>query len=70
MPTAREVIEPYVVAQSAMIRASMDAVRNDSPDAIHASRVATRRLRSVLATFAPLWEHGHGPLRRGLVLGG
>lgn len=66
MPTAREVIEPYVTSQSVMIQASMDAVRNDSPDAIHATRVATRRLRSALATYAPLWQHGHGPLRREL----
>ncbi|MGV8850238.1 MAG: CHAD domain-containing protein [Propionibacteriaceae bacterium] len=66
MPTARAVIEPYVTAQSATIRASMDSVRSDSPDAIHATRVATRRLRSALATYAPLWEHGHGPLRREL----
>lgn len=66
MPTAREAIEPYVDAQSTMIRASMEAVRIDSPDAIHATRVATRRLRSALATYAPLWQHGHGRLRREL----
>lgn len=66
MPTAREVIDPYVTAQSATIRASLAAVQSDRPDAIHETRVATRRLRSALATYAPLWQHGHGALRREL----
>lgn len=66
MTTARQVIEPYLVVQSALIRDSVDAVRADEPDAIHAARVASRRLRSVLATFAPLWDSGHGDVRREL----
>ncbi len=35
-----------------------DAVLVDAPDAVHKSRVATRRLRGLLTTFAPLLEEG------------
>jgi CHAD domain-containing protein len=31
-------------------------VRRDEPDAVHKMRVATRRLRSTLKTFRPLWD--------------
>ncbi len=61
--TGREVVGPYVAQCGATIRTSLPLVRADAPDAIHAARVATRRLRSALRTFRPLWVQGHGPLR-------
>lgn len=63
MATAREAIEPYVREQAAVIRASYGLVVADAPDAIHATRVATRRLRGALVTFAPLWTRRHKGLR-------
>ncbi|MFP5416939.1 MAG: CHAD domain-containing protein, partial [Actinomycetes bacterium] len=33
-----------------------EGVRADAPDAVHKSRVATRRLRSLLKTFRPLFD--------------
>ena len=65
-PTGREVVEPYVQRHAATVRASLPLVLADSPDAIHAARVATRRLRSVLRTYRPLWVSGHRELRDGL----
>ncbi len=42
-------------------------VRRDLPDAVHQMRVAARRLRSTLATFAPLMDaEAAGPLREDL----
>ena len=39
-------------------------VRVDAPDAVHQLRVSLRRLRSVLATFRPLFDRAHSdPLR-------
>lgn len=66
MGTAREAIEPYVLDQTAVIRSSLERVLDDVPDAIHATRVATRRLRSALVTFAPLWSTRHKALRTDL----
>lgn len=66
MRTARETIEPYVQDQTAVIRSSLGRVLDDVPDAIHATRVATRRLRSALVTFAPLWSTRHKALRTDL----
>ena len=62
-PSGRDVVEPYVAQHSATVRSSLPAVLADAPDAIHATRVATRRLRSVLRTYRPLWSSGHGRLR-------
>jgi CHAD domain-containing protein len=62
-PSGREVIGPYVAQCAATIRTSLPLVLADEPDAIHAARVATRRLRSALRTFRPLWTHGHSGLR-------
>ncbi|MBI4900878.1 MAG: CHAD domain-containing protein [Actinobacteria bacterium] len=61
--TGREVVGPYVAQCAATIRTSLPLVLADSPDAIHAARVATRRLRTALRTFRPLWVHGHRSLR-------
>lgn len=65
-PTGREVVEPYVKQHAGTVRASLPLVLADEPDAIHAARVATRRLRSVLRTYRPLWVGGHRELRDGL----
>ena len=61
--SARDVVEPYVQQHAATVRASLPLVLADAPDAIHAARVATRRLRSVLRTYRPLWVGGHRALR-------
>jgi len=61
--SGRDVVEPYVQQHAATVCASLPLVLADEPDAIHAARVATRRLRSVLRTYRPLWLGGHGKVR-------
>ena len=61
--SGRDLVEPYVQQHAATVRASLPLVLADAPDAIHAARVATRRLRSVLKTYRPLWVSGHRTLR-------
>ena len=61
--SGRDVVEPYVDQHAATVRGSLPFVLADEPDAIHATRVATRRLRSVLKTYRPLWLSGHRKLR-------
>jgi CHAD domain-containing protein len=61
--SARDVLEPYVRQHAVTVRTSLPGVLADEPDAIHASRVATRRLRSVLRTYRPLWTSAHRALR-------
>lgn len=51
---AGEVLRAHVEEQVRRIRAMDAPVREDAADAVHRMRVATRRLRSALATFAPL----------------
>jgi CHAD domain-containing protein len=48
----------YVGAQVGVLQAHEGAVRRDGPDAVHRSRVATRRLRSALRTFGGVFEPG------------
>ncbi len=59
----------YIADQVAVITAEDPRVRLHQDDAVHAMRVATRRLRSTLGTFGELWrpaaidglaEHLHG----------
>ncbi|MGY1780856.1 CYTH and CHAD domain-containing protein [Geodermatophilus sp. SYSU D01036] len=52
---AGEVVLAYVREQVEQIRSQDLPVRLDAPDAVHKMRVATRRLRSALATFKPLF---------------
>ncbi len=59
---AWEPVADYVARQVSVITGSTDLVADDAPDAIHATRVAIRRLRSVLRTFRPLWPTGHKAL--------
>jgi CHAD domain-containing protein len=48
----------YIGVQIGVLQAQEAAVRLDGPDAVHRSRVATRRLRSTLRTFADVFEAG------------
>ncbi|MEP6695650.1 MAG: CYTH and CHAD domain-containing protein [Pseudonocardiales bacterium] len=66
----------YVQEQVAALLAADGAVRQDEPDSTHSMRVATRRLRSVLATYRPVLDRAvTDPIRSELqwlggVLGG
>lgn len=53
---AWEVVRDYLAAQVGVLQSREAAVRVDEPDAVHRSRVATRRLRSALRTFAGLFD--------------
>ena len=54
--SAAAVVGAYVRAQRDTIVEYDPRVRRDEPDAVHKMRVATRRLRSTLKTFRPLWD--------------
>lgn len=56
--SAGEVVMAYVDHQVEQILASEALVRLDRPDSIHAMRVGTRRLRSTLKTYRPLFDAG------------
>ncbi len=56
MTTASDVVLAYLRTQADVIAGRADDVRVDAPDAVHRSRVATRRSRSALRTFAPLFR--------------
>ena len=53
---AGDVVMAHIRQQVAQVRAQDLPVRLDAPDAVHKMRVATRRLRSALSTFAPLFD--------------
>jgi len=55
-PTAAGVVLDYLSEQIGTLQDLESGVLADSPDAVHRSRVATRRLRSALRTFGPLFE--------------
>jgi CHAD domain-containing protein len=48
------VLLAHLRVQVAQVQAQDQPVRADAPDSVHKMRVATRRLRSALTTFAPL----------------
>ncbi|OHV35601.1 MULTISPECIES: CYTH and CHAD domain-containing protein [Pseudofrankia] len=52
---AGEVLRAYLSEQVDALLAADPRVRMDEPDAVHKMRVATRRMRSTLRTFAPLF---------------
>ena len=54
--TAQAVLRAALAAQVAELRRRDPLVRQDVEDAVHGMRVATRRLRSVLASFRPLLD--------------
>ena len=51
-----EVLLDHIRQQVAQVQAQDLPVRLDAPDAVHKMRVATRRLRSALKTFKPLFD--------------
>ncbi len=55
---ASSVIADYLAVQLGTLQAKEAAVLRDEPDAVHRSRVATRRWRSALRTFARLYDAG------------
>lgn len=61
--TARQVLEPYIQQFSIAVSGSLPQVLADAPDSIHQTRIATRRLRSLLSTYRPLWTSSHSELR-------
>ena len=50
------VIGEYVRAQRDAVIEYDPRVRRDEPDAVHKMRVATRRLRSTMKSYRPLWD--------------
>jgi CHAD domain-containing protein len=54
--STRRLLLTYLSAQVDELRAHESGARVDSPDAVHRMRVASRRLRSSLATFRPLFS--------------
>lgn len=57
-PTAGETVLAYVADQVRILREGRSDVLADVPDAVHKSRVATRRLRSTLRTFPGVQRRG------------
>jgi CHAD domain-containing protein len=54
--SAAAVVLAHVAEQVAVLQYWDPRVRADEPDAVHQMRVTTRRLRSTLATFRPLFD--------------
>jgi CHAD domain-containing protein len=54
--TAVGVILGYLAVEVAHLQVNDPEVRVDRPDAVHQTRVASRRLRSALGTFRPLFD--------------
>jgi CHAD domain-containing protein len=65
--TAADVVQARLADQVQELHALDPLVRRDVPDSVHRMRVATRRLRSALATFRPLLDRDvTDPLREEL----
>ena len=63
-PSAGDAVQAHLAEQVAELVARDPHTRRDLPDALHKMRVATRRLRSALATFRPLLDRERtDPLR-------
>ena len=63
-PRTSDLFRAYAAAQVQAIHERDPEVRRDIPDSIHKFRVATRRLRSALATYRPVIDRGVGdPIR-------
>ena len=54
--SAAAVVGEYMRAQRDAIVEYDPKVRRDEPDAVHKMRVATRRLRSTMKSYRPLWD--------------
>ena len=59
-PTTADLFRAYAIEQVHAIHKRDPDVRRDLPDAIHKMRVATRRLRSALATYRPVVDREAG----------
>ncbi|TCO13915.1 CHAD domain-containing protein [Kribbella steppae] len=59
-PRTSDLFRAYAGAQVQAIRERDPEVRRDVPDSIHKFRVATRRLRSALATYRPVLDREAG----------
>jgi CHAD domain-containing protein len=59
-PTTADLFRAYATAQVEAIHLRDPEVRRDLPDSIHKMRVATRRLRSALATYRPVVDREAG----------
>ncbi|GAA1149769.1 CYTH and CHAD domain-containing protein [Kribbella jejuensis] len=59
-PLTSDLFRAYAGAQVQAIRDRDPEVRRDVPDSIHKFRVATRRLRSALATYRPVVDRAAG----------
>ncbi|MDX2969161.1 CYTH and CHAD domain-containing protein [Kribbella solani] len=59
-PLTSDLFRAYAGAQVNAIRERDPEVRRDVPDSIHKFRVATRRLRSALATYRPVIDRAAG----------
>ena len=57
--SAGEVVLAYLAEQADAIRTTDPLVRRDAPDAVHAMRVACRRMRSTLQSFRALLDRSH-----------
>jgi CHAD domain-containing protein len=53
---ARDVVQAHLIEQFDALLTRGEDARADVPDGVHKARVATRRLRSALATFRPLLD--------------
>lgn len=54
--TAAEALGAYLAEQARVVRALADQARAGDPEAVHQSRVATRRIRAVLRVFRRLLD--------------
>ena len=53
---AKVLVQAYLVAQVEALEFTDSRVRSDDEDSVHKMRVATRRLRSLLGTFRPVFD--------------
>jgi CHAD domain-containing protein len=63
-PLTADLFRLYAAAQVDAIRVRDPEVRRDLPDSIHKMRVATRRLRSALASYRPVVDREAGDVLR------
>jgi CHAD domain-containing protein len=64
--SSHEPVGRYVAESARVLLTRREDVIANGPDAVHATRVACRRLRSVLRTCAALWDERHRRLLRDL----
>lgn len=62
---ASDVVLQHLAEQLAVLRGRAEDVRADAPDAVHKSRVATRRMRSALRTFRSLFDRAEADALQG-----